>query len=465
MKDKKLNLFLLITLIIGTIIGGGIFNSPTDLILKANPLAAVLAWLLGGFGVLMLTLVFYELSVHKSELTGGIYTYAKQGFGNYAGFNSFWGYWIGSIFGNIAFITLFFKTVNSMLGSHQLSPLGCFIGGSIIIWLYALIAWRGIKGASILNAVITIAKILPLLLVVVVGIGLFHWGTFTVPHWTTILASTHQPVALPHQLGAAMSTIVWCFVGIEAAVSMSRRAKKPADVGLATVISFVIVLVLYIVISVIPMGILPADRLAKAAVPLATVLEATPIGMVGADIIKIGLLISLLGALLSWYMIGPEIAYVTSMDHDMPRPFSLVNKHDIPGFSLIVYTLLMQVFLVVLLVPQLQKAYTIAYTLAAAMTLVAYLLSALYGLKVAFCEGRGIFFKTVALLASVYSVYTLFASGIEYVFASALIFALGIPLFIKSVNQLNHRERVAMVIIAVLGVAALILILAGKIKF
>ena len=122
MKDKKLNLFLLITLIIGTIIGGGIFNSPTDLILKANPLAAVLAWLLGGFGVLMLTLVFYELSVHKPELTGGIYTYAKQGFGNYAGFNSFWGYWIGSIFGNIAFITLFFKTVNSKLGSHQLSP-------------------------------------------------------------------------------------------------------------------------------------------------------------------------------------------------------------------------------------------------------------------------------------------------------------------------------------------------------
>lgn len=70
MKDKKLNLFLLITLIIGTIIGGGIFNSPTDLILKANPLAAVLAWLIGGFGVLMLTLVFYELSVHKPELTG-----------------------------------------------------------------------------------------------------------------------------------------------------------------------------------------------------------------------------------------------------------------------------------------------------------------------------------------------------------------------------------------------------------
>ncbi|MFR0771962.1 MAG: hypothetical protein ACLSH6_09630 [Limosilactobacillus pontis] len=59
----------------------------------------------------------------------------------------------------------------------------------------------------------------------------------------------------------------------------------------------------------------------------------------------------------------------------------------------------------------------------------------------------------------------MFASGIEYVFASALIFALGIPLFIKSADRLNHRERIAMIIIAILGVVALILIIAGKIKF
>lgn len=96
MKEKKLNLFLLITLIVGTIIGGGIFNSPTDLILKANPMAALIAWLIGGFGILMLVLVFYKLSVIKPEMNGGIYTYAKEGFGNYIGFNSFWGILDGS---------------------------------------------------------------------------------------------------------------------------------------------------------------------------------------------------------------------------------------------------------------------------------------------------------------------------------------------------------------------------------
>ena len=465
MKEKKLNLFLLITLIVGTIIGGGIFNSPTDLILKANPMAALIAWLIGGFGILMLVLVFYKLSVVKPEMNGGIYTYAKEGFGNYIGFNSFWGYWMGEVFGNIAFISLFFKTLNSMLGTHQLSPLMCFIGGSIILWGYTAITWFGVREASILNAVITIIKILPLLLVVIVGVFAFQPHVFNVSDWTSILAVNQTHVPFKDQISGAMSTIVWCFVGIEAAVSMSRRAKQPRDVGLATIISFVIVLVLYISISIIPMGILPAKELSQTSVPLAAALSHTALGIVGSLIIKIGLLISLLGALLSWFMIGPEIAYVTSYDRDMPRAFKLVNRHGVPGFALIVYTIIMQVCLLVLLLPQLQMAYTIAYTLAATMTLVAYLLSALYGLKLAISEKMGFGFKIIATLASLYSVYMLVASGLEYVFASAIIFALGIPLFAGAPNKMSKKEKWLATIIALAAVIALMLIITGKINF
>ncbi|MCD7135102.1 amino acid permease [Limosilactobacillus rudii] len=465
MKEKKLNLFLLITLIVGTIIGGGIFNSPTDLILKANPLASLIAWLIGGLGILMLVLVFYKLSIIKPEMNGGIYTYAKEGFGNYVGFNSFWGYWMGAVFGNIAFISLFFKTLNSMLGTHQLSPLWCFIGGSIILWGYTVIVWFGVHEASILNAAITILKILPLLLVVIVGIFAFQPHVFSVPDWSTVLAVNHHQASLSEQISSAMSTIVWCFVGIEAAVSMSRRAKQAKDVGKATVISFVIVLILYISISILPMGILPAKELSQASVPLAATLNHTALGAVGSLIIKGGLLISLLGALLSWFMIGPEIAYVTSYDKDMPRAFKLVNKHNVPGFALIVYTLIMQICLLVLLLPQLQTAYTVAYTLAATMTLVAYLLSALYGLKLAFNERLGLGFKIVASLASVYAVYMLIASGLEYVFASAIIFALGIPLFVRAPSKMTKKEKWLAVIIALAGFVALLLIIDGKISF
>lgn len=352
-----------------------------------------------------------------------------------------------------------------MLGSHQLSPLMCFIGGSIILWGYTAITWFGVHEASILNAVITIIKILPLLLVVVIGIFAFQPHIFNVPDWTAVLAVNQTHVSFGNQISGAMSTIVWCFVGIEAAVSMSRRASRPRDVGKATIISFVIVLVLYISISIIPMGILTANELSQTSVPLAAALSHTALGVAGSLIIKIGLLVSLLGALLSWFMIGPEIAYVTSYDRDMPRAFKIVNRHSVPGFALIVYTIIMQGCLLVLLLPQLQTAYTIAYTLAATMTLVAYLLSALYGLKLAIRENLGIGFKFIAILASLYSIYMLVASGLEYVFASAIIFALGIPLFAGAPNKMSKNEKWLAAVIALAGVIALILIINGKISF
>ena len=213
------------------------------------------------------------------------------------------------------------------------------------------------------------------------------------------------------------------------------------------------------------MGIVSAPELSTSSVPLATVLSKSVIGSWGALIIKVGLLISLLGALLSWFMIGPEIAYVTSMDHAMPKPFKLVNRHNVPGFALIIYTLIMQVLLMVLLLPQLQTAYTIAYTLATTTTLVAYLLSSLYGLKLAFKESYGFGFKIVALIASAYAIYTLFATGIEYAFASAIIFSLGIPVYLAAKPKMRKYEKAIALVIGLAGILALIMILRGGINF
>lgn len=463
MKEKKLNIFLLIALIVGTIIGGGIFNSPTDLIMKANPLASLIAWVIGGFGILMLVLVFYKLSVLKPELTGGIYTYSKAGFGNYMGFNSFWGYWLGSIFGNIAFITLFFKALNSMLGPHALSSLWCFIGGSAILWIYTLIAWLGTQEASILNAVVTILKIIPLFLVIIIGIFTFDFNKLNVPNWTSVLIVNHHFSSLGTQINDAMSTIVWCFVGIEATVTMSRRAKKPNDVGIATVVSFLIVLILYMLVSIFPMGIATPKELSHSLVPLVTVFKQNQFAYLGSLIIKIGLLISLLGALLSWFIIGPEIAYVTSIDNNLPKKFKKLNKHKVPSYALLVYTLIMQFFLLLLLLPQLQSAYTVAYTLATSMTLVSYLLSAMYGAKVAYHQKKDYWFKLFASLAVIYTIYMLIAAGIEYVFASTILFGLGIPLYLASPGKLTNKEKFVASGIVAIGSIAMIFIVQGYI--
>ena len=188
-KNKKLGIGLLVPLGIGTMIASGIFNSPIDLITTANPLAVLISWLIGVTGVIMIGFVFYMLSNKRPELKGGIYSYAKTGYGDFVGFNSAWGYWTSSLLGNMAFIFLIFKTINSLIGeNYSMPPIISFISGSILLWTYYFLIKRGIKEAGKLNLVITIAKVIPLILVIVLGILVFSADIFNVPNWQTILA-------------------------------------------------------------------------------------------------------------------------------------------------------------------------------------------------------------------------------------------------------------------------------------
>lgn len=466
--SKKLGLFLLIALGVGSMIAGGIFNSPTDLISKANPVAIILAWAIGGFGVLMLAFVFQMLSERKPELKGGVYSYAKAGFGDYIGFNSGWGYWLSGFLGNVAFFTIIFKTINSLLGTgNELSPVISFILGSLLLWIYHYVISKGIRNASIINAVVTVAKVVPLVLVIIFGIIVFKFNLFTAANWKTVLASTGDVTTLGTQINNAMGTILWCFVGIEAAVVMSTRAENQKIVGKATVISFLITLSLYMLISIIAMGILPAKELAQAGTPLADVLSKTALKGAGAIIVKLGLLISVLGALISWILLTAEIPYVVAADGVMPKWFAKENKAGVPINSLIFSNGVTQLFLLFLLIPQLQTAYSTAYTLSTTAILIPYLLSALYGLKVAFQEKGSYREILISLISTVYALYVIYAVGLKYLALTAILYAIGvIPFFItkKEKNEkLTKAELTQLSVIVLLGLIMIAMLMTGNI--
>src|SRR5690242_21515102 len=91
--DHKLTLVPLIALVVGSMIGGGVFNLPSDMSRAASPGAIIIGWLITGIGMLMLAFVYQSLAVRKPALNAGPYAYAKAGFGPFVGFNSAWGYW------------------------------------------------------------------------------------------------------------------------------------------------------------------------------------------------------------------------------------------------------------------------------------------------------------------------------------------------------------------------------------
>lgn len=442
-KDQKLGLWLLVFIALGSMIGSGIFNSPKDLISSANPQGAMIAWLIGGFGALMLALVFVYLAARKPELKSGIYAYARDGFGDFMGFNSAWGYWSLGWLGNIGFIALFFKTFNDLLGDKAISPLQAFIIGSLIIWIFFFILKAGIREGAILNFIVTTAKLIPVILIIVLGVLLVKSDLFIVENWQTRLASTGEPTSPTIQIKSAMAIILWCFVGMEAASVLSGRAKSQKIVRLTIIISLLIVLGVYMLITFIAMSSIPADKLAASETPLALVLEQTAVGAAGGVIVKLGIMVSVLGASFSWIMLSVETLYVAAVDNVLPRIFKKVNKNGTPVTVLLITQGFTQIFLISILSPKLNETYLAAITIATTLALIPYLLSSLYAVKIAMINRKreSLHHLIIALLGTIYSLYVIFAVGIKYLILSLLFYAIGSLLFIKAKREQKKQPK------------------------
>lgn len=428
---------------LGSMIGSGIFNSPKDLISSANPQGAMIAWLIGGFGALMLALVFVYLAAKKPELKSGIYAYARDGFGDFMGFNSAWGYWSLGWLGNIGFIALFFKTFNDLLGDKAISPLQAFIIGSLIIWIFFFILKAGIREGAILNFIVTTAKLIPVILIIVLGVLLVKSDLFIVENWQTRLASTGEPTSPTIQIKSAMAIILWCFVGMEAASVLSGRAKSQKIVRLTIIISLLIVLGVYMLITFIAMSSIPADKLAASETPLALVLEQTAVGAAGGVIVKLGVMVSVLGASFSWIMLSVETLYVAAVDNVLPRIFKKVNKNGTPVTVLLITQGFTQIFLISILSPKLNETYLAAITIATTLALIPYLLSSLYAVKIAMINRKreSLHHLIIALLGTIYSLYVIFAVGIKYLILSLLFYAIGSLLFIKAKREQKKQPK------------------------
>lgn len=454
---------------LGSMIGSGIFNSPKDLISSANPQGAMIAWLIGGFGALMLALVFVYLAAKKPELKSGIYAYARDGFGDFMGFNSAWGYWSLGWLGNIGFIALFFKTFNDLLGDKAISPLQAFIIGSLIIWIFFFILKAGIREGAILNFIVTTAKLIPVILIIVLGVLLVKSDLFIVENWQTRLASTGEPTSPTIQIKSAMAIILWCFVGMEAASVLSGRAKSQKIVRLTIIISLLIVLGVYMLITFIAMSSIPADKLAASETPLALVLEQTAVGAAGGVIVKLGIMVSVLGASFSWIMLSVETLYVAAVDNVLPRIFKKVNKNGTPVTVLLITQGFTQIFLISILSPKLNETYLAAITIATTLALIPYLLSSLYAVKIAMINRKRESFHhlIIALLGTIYSLYVIFAVGIKYLILSLLFYAIGSLLFIKAKREQKKQPKPwewAVIVLLLIGSLIITgLIFSGKI--
>ncbi|WP_426134009.1 arginine-ornithine antiporter [Pseudomonas sp. PWP3-1b2] len=457
----KLRLGALVALVVGSMIGGGIFSLPQNMAASADVGAVLIGWVITAVGMLTLAFVFQTLANRKPDLDGGVYAYAKAGFGDYMGFSSAWGYWISAWLGNVGYFVLLFSTLGyffPIFGEGN-TP-AAVIGASVLLWAVHFLVLRGIKEAAFINLVTTVAKVVPLVLFVLIAVFAFKLDIFTADIWGV---KNPDLGSVMNQVRNMMLVTVWVFIGIEGASIFSSRAEKRSDVGKATVIGFITVLLFLMLVNVLSLGIMTQPELAKLQNPsMAAVLEHV-VGHWGAVLISVGLIISLLGALLSWVLLCAEIMFAAARDHTMPAFLRKENANHVPVNALWLTNAMVQIFLVITLFSA--STYLSLIYLATSMILVPYLWSAAYALLLAV---RGETYENaiaerkkdlfIGAIALIYAVWLLYAGGTKYLLLSALLYAPGAILFAKAKHELGKPifTNVEKLIFAAVVVGALV---------
>ncbi|MFO3724130.1 arginine-ornithine antiporter [Pseudomonas sp. HLMP] len=437
----KLKLGALVALVVGSMIGGGIFSLPQNMAASAGVGAVLIGWAITAVGMLTLAFVFQTLANRKPDLDGGVYAYAKAGFGDYMGFSSAWGYWISAWLGNVGYFVLLFSTLGYFFPIFgEGNTLAAVIGASILLWAVHFLVLRGIKEAAFINLITTVAKVVPLALFALICLFAFKLDVFTADIWGE---SSPDLGSVMNQVRNMMLVTVWVFIGIEGASIFSSRAEKRSDVGKATVIGFITVLLFLVLVNVLSLGVMTQPELAKLQNPsMAAVLEHV-VGHWGAVLISVGLIISLLGALLSWVLLCAEIMFAAAKDHTMPEFLRRENANHVPANALWLTNAMVQIFLVITLFSS--STYLSLIYLATSMILVPYLWSAAYAFLLAvrsetyeqaLAERRkDLIIGGIALL---YAIWLLYAGGVKYLLLSALLYAPGAILFAKAKREVGQ---------------------------
>ncbi len=434
MSEKKLGLMALIALVIGSMVGGGVFSLPQNFASVASPGALLIGWLITAVGMICLALIYQNLSARCPKLEGGIYSYARAGFGDFIGFQSAWGYWFAAWLGNVSYSVLLFSALSFFfpvfgLGNNWQS----ILGASIVLWLVHALVLRGVQETAMINTVLTVVKVLVLLVFIAAVVIAFRIGIFTADFWGRMMVIDGSHPALFEQVKGTMLITTWVFVGIEGATVVSSRAAKRTDIGKATVIGLLGCLVIYILVSVLSMGVLDQATLSGLKNPsTAGVLESV-IGIWGARLVAAGVVLSVTGALLAWTLFASELPFVAAKDGMFPKIFTKTNANGSPATSLWITNGLIQLFLLLTLFCS--AGYQALFSIATAAILPPYLFSAAYGLKLAItgenyrAEETRTRDLALGLIGTLYGFWLCYAAGSQMLLSS-LLFVPGLLVFL-----------------------------------
>lgn len=437
MSTNKIGLLSLTALVFSSMVGSGVFSLPQNMASVSNGTALIIAWLITGVGILFLAFSLLFLSRQYPELDGGIYNYARAGFGELVGFCSAWGYWLCTTIGIVGYVVIAFAGLGMFFDTPQNKIFGdgntpyAILGCSIFVWLVHWLVSRGIKEAAIVNLIATVAKIVPMVVFIIFSFIAFKLDLF---HFNLIDMSLKVP--LWQQVKDLMLITLWVFTGIEGAVVLSSRAKNRNDIGKATVLGVLLALSFYIMVTVLSYGVATRTDIAGMHNPSMATILTHLIGLPGTIVITVGLIVSVASSYLSWTLFATEIPFLASKNGAFPAVFQKTNQNNVPISSLWLTSTVVQLSLIA--VYFFNKNYTQLLMISSVMILLPYFLVSAFYLKVSILKRR---FPHIAIasVATIYAIWLLYAAGIPLLILSFKLYAVGLVVFFYS--YLSHRKQ------------------------
>lgn len=450
--EKKLGLSALTALVLSSMLGAGVFSLPQNMAAEASPSALLIGWAITGVGILFLAFAMLLLTRIRPDLDGGIFTYAREGFGELIGFCSAWGYWLCAVIANVSYLVIVFSALSFFTDTPELRLFGdgntwqSIAGASVLLWVVHFLVLRGVQTAAGINLVATLAKLLPLGAFIALAALAFQLDTFHLDFRGLALG-----IPVWEQVKNTMLITLWVFIGVEGAVVVSARARHKRDVGRATLLAVLSALTVYLLVTLLSLGVVPRSELAGMRNPSMAGLMVNMMGSWGEIVIAAGLIVSVCGAYLSWTIMAAEVPFQAATHKAFPRLFARQNRNNAPSASLWLTNISVQVSLVLIWLTG--SDYGTLLTIASEMILVPYLLVGAFLLKIATRPLH----KAVGIGACIYGLWLLYASGPVHLLLSVVLYAPGLLVFLYARRTHQHDrslKRRELALIGLLLVAA-----------
>src|SRR5499433_2128729 len=335
-EGPKFGLPQAMALVIGSIIGVGIFNLPTSL--AAYGPITLISMALTTVGALALAVLFAALS-RRLPADGGPYAYARVAFGNGLGFANAWSYWITAWAGNAAIAVGWVLYVEHFINKGQ-NKLVTVLLVLIGLWLPAAVNLSGVKNIGSVQVITTIIKFAAVAFVSFVGLFFISSANFT--PWNV------SGEGAINAIGGGMAIALFSYLGVETAAVAAAKVRDPdRNVPRATILGTIATAVVYMLSLIAVFGILPTSTLANATAPFSDAANAIFGGTWAGNVMAVAVIISGLGALNGWTMICAEMPLAAAKDGLFPERFQRISKRQVPAYGIIASTVLASIAMAV----------------------------------------------------------------------------------------------------------------------